>query len=129
MHHVATAALPVAIGLLVCAAAARAVLWWGLGDEQIQRTAREHLEPLCAWCIGVLLVYVFARTAAGGSLLVSLFVGATLTAAILALWQADQEAAPAEQRVAEPATAELPTEPAPPDDAPPRGLWSRGLSG
>jgi H+/Cl- antiporter ClcA len=130
MHHVASAALPVAIGLLVCAAAARAVLWWGLGDQEIQAQAREHLEPLCVWCLGALVVYVFARTATGGSLLTSLFVGSALGAVILALWQGAQEPAPTQEQVAEPPPEPpAPAEPPPPDERPRQGLWSRGLPG
>jgi hypothetical protein len=126
MHHVASAALPVAIGLLVCAAAARAVLWWGLGDVDLQRTARDHVEPLCLWCLGVLVVYFFARSASGGALLTTAFLGAALSAPVLALWQAGQDPATEERRVEEPPPAEQP--PAP-DDSPRQGLWSRGLSG
>ena len=67
MSTVATAALPVAIGLLVFAALARAIVWTGFGDEQARETARRHLEPLCVWCLGALGVYVFAHSAGGGS--------------------------------------------------------------
>jgi H+/Cl- antiporter ClcA len=128
MHHVASAALPVALGLLVCAAGARAALRWDFGDEPLQRSVREHLEPLCVWCLGALVIYVFARSASGGSLLTSLFLGATVAAAVLALWQADEEPASEERDVTEPAAA-IPSEPLPPDDPPRQGLWSRGLPG
>ena len=131
MSHVASAALPVALGLLVCAAAARAALRWDFGDEQVQRVVRDHLEPLCLWCLGALVVYVFARSASGGSLLTSLFIGASLGAAILAIWQVDEEPAHEEHEVVEP-TAAIPAEPPPPPapvDPPRQGLWSRGSTG
>ena len=63
----------------------------------------------------------------------SLFIGATLGAAILAIWQVDEEPAHEEHEAAEPVAAtppEPPTAPVPPPDDPPRqGLWSRGLPG
>ena len=50
LHVVARAALPVAIGLLACTAAAAAVLWSRFDDAQAQRLARQYLEPLSTWC-------------------------------------------------------------------------------
>jgi hypothetical protein len=115
MSAVASAALPVAIGLLVCAAMARAVLWTGFGDEQAQQTARRHLEPLCVWCLGALAVYVFAHSAGGGSWVVAFLVGGVLATAATGLWLAgDDEPAPA---------ASEPPAPAPPSDS--GSLWSR----
>ena len=121
MHHVAGAALPVAIGLLACAVVARGVLWTDFGDAQARRTARLYLAPLCTWGLGVLVVYVFARSAAGDSLLGSLAVGGLLGAAGLALRLGDEEE---EEAAAEPvAAADPPPRPAPPTVE--RPLWPK----
>lgn len=114
MSAVAAAALPVAIGLLVCAAMARAVLWTGFGDEQARETARRHLEPLCVWSLGALAVYVFAHSAAGGSWVIAFLVGGVLAAAATGLWLTGDDDTPA---VPEPPA------PAPPPDS--GSLWSR----
>jgi hypothetical protein len=124
MHHVAGAALPVAIALLACAAVARAVLSTDFGDAQAQRTARLYLEPLCTWGLGALVVLVFARSAAGDSLLGSLAIGGVLGAAGIALRVGDDE----EDEVAAPepapaAAAESPRPPAPPGVE--RPLWAK----
>jgi hypothetical protein len=63
---VAGAALPVAIGLLILAAAAAAVPWTGIDDGRLQRVAREYLEPLSTWCLVAVAVYALALGAAGG---------------------------------------------------------------
>ena len=118
MSTVATAALPVAIGLLVCAALARAIVWTGFGDEQARETARRHLEPLCVWCLGALGVYVFAHSAGGGSWVGAFLVGGVLGAVATGLWLAgDDEPAPVAPSAPEPPA------PAPPPDE--GSLWSR----
>jgi hypothetical protein len=114
---VASAALPVAIGLLVCAALARAILRTHFGDEQAQESARRHLEPLCVWCLGALAVWVFAHSAAGGSWVVAFIVGGVLATVATGLWLAGGEDAPAA-----PPAPESPA-PAPPPEE--RSLWSR----
>ena len=62
--HVASAALPVAITLLVLTAAARGALWAQLeGDEE--RIARQYLAPLATWCLIAAGTYAFAICASG----------------------------------------------------------------
>ena len=62
--HVAGAALPVTITLLVLTAIARGVLWAQLeGDER--RLAQQYLEPLATWCLIAGGTYAFAICAGG----------------------------------------------------------------
>jgi hypothetical protein len=80
LHHVAVASLPVAIGLLVLAAVARAVLWADVKDERLARVAREHLGALSIWCLILVAVHALALGAAGelgaGSFGAALAIGA-----------------------------------------------------
>jgi hypothetical protein len=62
--HVAGAALPVAVGLLVLAGVARAVLWAQLEGEE-RRLAQQYLEPLATWCLMATGTYAFAICADG----------------------------------------------------------------
>jgi hypothetical protein len=138
MHHIATAALPVAIVLAACAGAARAVLWTAAGDAQLQRNARQHLEPLCLWCLAATGVFLFARAAAGGAGLGAFLLAIVVAGVALAVWMAGDGEGPrvaadghggaAEARetarpdfaTAEPAQAEAAS--APPADG---HLWAR----
>ncbi len=80
--HVASAALPVAITLLVLTAAARGVLWAQLeGDER--RLARQYLEPLATWCLIAAGTYAFAICASGKAGMLPL--GAALPLAVAAV--------------------------------------------
>jgi hypothetical protein len=65
MSDVAVASLPVAIGLLVLAAAARAVVWADARDERLARVARDHLGPLSTWCLILIAVHAVALGGAG----------------------------------------------------------------
>ena len=121
MHDVARAALPVAIGLLVCAAAAAAVRWSRFDDAQAQRLARQYLEPLSTWCLVALATHTLALGAAGEASVLSLVLPLALGAAAVLLRTAagsgprPAPAEPAKRRAAAP-----PPRPArPPADAPP----------
>jgi hypothetical protein len=101
--HVADAALPVAIGLLVLTGAARGVLWAQLeGDER--RLARQYLEPLATWCLIASGTYAFAICASGEAGVLPL--GAAIAMAVAAiLLRSDETAAepkPAAEQQREP---------------------------
>jgi hypothetical protein len=82
--HVADAALPVAVALLVLTAVARGVLWARIeGDEQ--RIARQHLEPLATWCLIASGIYVFAICAAGEAGVLPIVAAIALAAAAIAM--------------------------------------------
>ena len=140
-HHIAVASLPVAIGLLVLTAIARALLWADV-DERLARPAREHLAALSTWCLILVAVHAVALGGAGelgaGSVGVTLVIGA---AAVLLRAEADLDDEPddapewalaARERTAEPAPVGAPRHAAPhslwaePSDepAPRTGLWT-----
>jgi hypothetical protein len=138
--HVADAALPVAIGLLVLTAAARGVLWAQLeGDER--RLAQQYLEPLATWCLIASGTYAFAICAAGDAAVLPLAAAIALAGAAFVL-RSDEPAAvtgdepkPAAEQQREP-TPDVPThgrtpEPTAPslwddaNEAPRTGLWAR----
>ena len=99
LHDVARAALPVAIGLLTCAAAAAAVLWSRFDDAQAQRLARQYLEPLSTWCLVALATHTLALGAAGEASVLSLVLPLALGAAAVLLRTATESGprpAPAE---------------------------------
>jgi len=146
MHDVARAALPVAIGLLTCAAAAAAVLWTRFDDTQAQRLARQYLEALSTWCLVALATHTLALGAAGEASVLSLVLPLALGAAAVLLRTAIESgtrpaaAEPVKRRAATPpdATHAPPAAPAaahpaaplwadPADDesATRSGLWSR----
>lgn len=134
LHHVAGAALPVAVGLVLCAAAARA-----LSDRG---PARAYLEPLCIWCLVAVATQVLALGATGdaelNSLILPLAIGAA--AALLREERREPEIARAEPENVAPAPAEpvaaafTPASPEPAsslwadgraEDQARTGLWSR----
>jgi hypothetical protein len=82
MSHVANAALPVAVALLVLTAIARGVLWSGIQGEE-QRIAAKHLEALGAWCLVATGTYAVATIAAGQLSVVG--IGAAIVMAVAAL--------------------------------------------
>jgi hypothetical protein len=89
--HVADAALPVAIGLLVLTAAARGGLWAQLeGDER--RLAQQYLEPLATWCLIASGTYAFAICAAGDAAVLPLAAAIALAGAAIVL-RSDETAA------------------------------------
>ena len=136
--HVADAALPVAVALLVLTAVARGVLWAGIeGDER--RIARRHLEPLATWCLIAAGAYAFAICAAGKAGVLPL--AAALLLALAAVLMRSDKTETAAVRAEEPKPAPVRTEepkphgrtPAPAaslwdeptENAKPTGLWAR----
>jgi hypothetical protein len=115
MHDVARAALPVAIGLLVCAAAAAAVRWSRFDDAQAQRLARQYLEPLSTWCLVALATHTLALGAAGEASVLSLVLPLALGAAAV-LVRTATESAP-RPAAAEPVKRGAAAAPAPPPPA------------
>jgi hypothetical protein len=115
LHDIARAALPVAIALLVCAAAARAAL--KVDDEPTRRMARLYLPPLAGWCVAAATVDAAALLAGGdagfGSVLLAIGVGA-----------AGGLLMPAPTPSAPPPPAATPTAPPPADPAPASPLWA-----
>jgi hypothetical protein len=82
--HVADAALPVAVALLVLTAVARGVLWSRIeGDEQ--RIARQHLEPLATWCLIATGTYAVATVIAGDAGVLPIAAAIALAVAAIAL--------------------------------------------
>jgi hypothetical protein len=96
-HHVAVAALPVAVVLLTLAVAARGVLWIPVDDPRAQRLAREYLGAVCTWCLTAAAVTVFARLAAGdtGVLGLAMPIGIGTAAAMLGVENPVTHPAPA----------------------------------
>src|SRR5215212_4230502 len=111
LDKIATASLPVAVGLFILAALARAALWPGAGDT---RVAEEYLEPLATWCLIAVVVHTVALGGVG-----DLSVGNLALPVVLALGAALLRPSPAE------APPSRPAEPEPPPAEPARGLWSR----
>jgi hypothetical protein len=116
---VASAALPVAIALLLAAAAACGALWVELDNARAQRQARLYLEPLSTWCLLALAVYVVAHIVAGGSLLV-LFLPLGLAVLAAVLRSADETQ---EEEATAPPPEEQPLAPVAPATA--GTLWAR----
>jgi hypothetical protein len=117
---VASAALPVAIALLVAAAAACGVLWIEVDNARARRLARLYLEPLGTWCLIALATYVVAHIAAGGGLLI-LFLPLGLAILAVLLRSADETGEPPPEPEPEPLAAPV----APPAPAPTGTLWAR----
>ncbi len=110
MHDVARAALPVAIGLLICAAWARAVVWAQIDHGQAQRIAQQYLEPLSTWCLVAVAVHTLALGAAGDADVLSLALPLVLGAAAVVLRATGEPSGP-------PAVAREERPPAPPPPA------------
>jgi len=148
-HDVASATVPVAIVLLLLAAAARVAVWQHIGGAE-ERLARAYLEPLALWCLGALAVHVLAVGAAGEAGVVSVGVPVILGVVAALLHPAGEavarDALEADERppataparaasapVAAPAPAPAPAEPAAPTAAagpraphPGGALWADG---
>jgi hypothetical protein len=122
LSDVADAALPVAIGLLAGAGAARATLSQ-LDHEPARRLAAEYLEPLTTWCLIALAVHTAALLGAGdiGLLSLSLVLIAGGLAVLLRLVDEPEEDAPSEP-AAPPVAPPLAAAPVPVSDGP---LWAR----
>jgi hypothetical protein len=113
--HVADAALPVAVALLVLTAVARCVLWARIeGDEQ--RIASQHLDALAIWCLIATGTYAFAICAAGEA--APLPLGAAIALAVAAIVLRSNETAAVTADEPKPA-AKQPHEPKP--DVPTHG--------
>jgi hypothetical protein len=113
-HDVASAALPVAIVLLLLAAAARIAVGQSIGGTE-ERLARAYLEPLALWSLGAFAVHVVAIGAAGEAGVVSVGVPLVLGAVAALLHPAGEavarEALEADEHA--PATARRPATGAP----------------
>jgi xanthine/uracil permease len=123
LGHVADAALPVAIGLLLLATAAHGMLL-AHGDHS---GARRYLEPLSTWCLVALATHTLALIAAGRAGVFSLVVALALgvAAALLrSMAETDEPSTdePETQPFAPPAT------PAAPIPAAAGTLWARERS-
>ncbi|MEA2313036.1 MAG: hypothetical protein QOE28_3004 [Solirubrobacteraceae bacterium] len=112
VDHIYAAALPVAVGLLILAAFARAALWTPLADDDLRRIARQYLEPLTTWCLIAVITYGIGLGLAAKATLPSLglMLGIAAFAALL--------------RPAGPAGS-LWTPPVSEDASRRQGLWSR----
>jgi hypothetical protein len=125
MSAVAGASLPVAVGLLVLAGGARALLWAPVEDEQARRLGHQYLEPLSTWCVVAVGVHLLALTVAGETEVLALLLPlGTLTGALLLRPSA-------EQTDDEPSVLEPQEQPAAPVVAPvtrvaaaPASLWA-----
>ena len=122
LDNVATASLPVAVGLLILSVIAGGVLWTGLEDEWAQRLARLYLEPVTTWCLIALGTYTVARLAGGdgGPLSVVLPLTLAFVAVLLrSIGESKEELVEVEPAVAPPAA---PMVPVPTSSG---NLWSR----
>ena len=147
-HDVATASLPVAIGLCVLAGVARLGLWAQVDDVRVHDVARQYLGPLTTWCLVAVAVNSLAVGAAGDAGVLTLALPAILGAAAVLLRPRPSRASrPGSRRSAHsPAAATVQPEPNPaarrpaattaaaqalaparPEaPAPARGLWAGG---
>ena len=125
-HDVASAALPVAIVLLLLAAAARIAVGLSIGGTE-ERLARAYLEPLALWSLCAFAVHVVAIGAAGEAGVVSVGVPLVLGAVAALLHPAGEavarEALEADEHA--PATARRPATAAAPAPAPAGGARVR----
>ena len=127
LDRVPTAALVVAVGLLVAAGAARALLY--ADDARLRNTARLYLGPLCVWCVIAVVVYGVGLAATATASVGALAIILVIVVGAVVLQAGDAAAEPEPEPP--PASAAPPT-PAPPpqasawdDSRSPGGLWSR----
>jgi hypothetical protein len=121
LHHVTQAALPVALGLLSLALAARAILWAEIDHAPARRIASRYLDPLCIWCLIATGVYTVALALRNDAELIAFVLPVAIAVGAVLLRPA-AERAPDE-------TPEPPPSPTPPAPSPDGGLWSRGMIG
>jgi hypothetical protein len=134
LHDAAGASLPVAVGLLALAVAARGVLWAGIDHGPAQRVAERYLDPLALWCLVAVAVHTVALGAAGDAdafsfaLPLALGVGAVLVRPARDVPEPTERTQRPERVDQPPVTAAPRTTPAPPTPAPapaPDGrLWT-----
>jgi hypothetical protein len=122
LADVADAAMPVAVGLLIGAGAARATLSQ-LDHASARRLAHRYLEPLTTWCLIALGVHAVALLAAGeaGVFSLSLVLIAGGLAVLLRLVD-EPEADVVEESAEPPAVPPVATAPIPVSEGP---LWAR----
>ena len=120
LSAVADASLPVAVGLLILAAAARGVSWLVPDDPRMERLAREYLEPLSTWCLIALAAHTFALVAAGRTDVIG--VALPIVLAVVAVVLRDDSVE--EELVADEYPAAPSSAPAPVAE-PVAGLWAR----
>src|SRR5689334_23541551 len=95
MSHVTQAALPVALGLLSLALAARAILWAEIDHAPARRIASRYLDALCVWCLIATGVYTVALALRNDAELVAFVVPVVIAVGAVLLRPA-RESAPAE---------------------------------
>lgn len=131
-HSASSAALPVAIVLLVLGACARGVLWAQIDDPRWARIARQYLAPLSTWSVAAFITYALTLVAAGeaatGPLALALVLA--VAAAVIRLESDDEEpaVAPREHAMAGGSEAVPPAAhlfDGPEDPVAPGGLWAR----
>ncbi len=123
LSAVADASLPVAVGLLILAAAARGVNWLVPDDPRMERLARQYLEPLGTWCLIALAVHTFALVAAGRTGVIGVALPIVLGVAAVFLREDPADAEPvADER---PATTSPAAHAPAPVAEPVAGLWAR----
>ena len=130
-HSASSAALPVAIVLLVLGASARGVLWAQIDDPRWVRIARQYLAPLSTWSVAAFITYALTLVAAGeaatGPLALALVLA--VAAAVIRLESDEEEPAAAPREHALGGSAAVPP-PAhlfdgPEEPVAPGGLWAR----
>jgi hypothetical protein len=117
---IASASLPVAVGLLILAATARAVLWAQVEDARARRVAAQYLEPLATWSVLAILVHAVALGGAGELSFGGLGVALAIAFAGVLLRPGGEPA-----QAPEPAAGPAPAPAAQPEAPRPGGLWSR----
>jgi hypothetical protein len=120
LDDLARATLPVAMVLVILAAAARAVLWARLDDERAQRLARKYGEPLAIWGLAAITVHALALALSATADVLSLILLLLVAIPAALLMRAPAEK-PAPAPKAQPAPAARPA-PAP-RPAPEGSLW------
>jgi hypothetical protein len=127
MSTAAHAALIVAIGLLVLAAAACVIQMAQVRDARWRRLARLYLDPLSTWCMAAVIVHALTTVAAGDIVALELVLPIGIGIAAFLLRWADEPHEAAEPAAAPPAAAASPRVAAPAPVRPANGsLWSRG---
>jgi len=125
-HSASSAALPVAIVLLVLGASARGVVWAQIDDPRWVRIARQYLAPLSTWAVAAFITYALTLVAAGeaatGRLALALVLA--VAAAVLRLESEEEAPAPVGREGARGEAASAGRE-----DAAPGGLWARREDG
>jgi len=127
LDDVARATLPVAIVLVILAAAARGVIWARLDDARAQRLARHYGEPLAIWGLAAITVHALALalSATADTLSLILLLLVAIPAAVLLRPVGEiREEAPAARRPRPETPAPEPAQPEPTSAPAPAGsLW------